>query len=229
MTRDQPSDRISSSPTASTSASRPRCSCSSRSPRPTSCAPTAANACCRCSSPGRSPASTTWSPRWARSFTILFAFSFLPQVVLFVGNMLVSDSALDYVTRPPRHLWKVPVAVALLAFFYAVVGVAVASLTRPAHRGRRVDHRPLPRVVDHLRHPRRRLPQRDDGSAAGADQRARACRSTCATSCSSATSTTESPLNGVANGGLLAVAHRTSRVLPSAIGVLLRRYRWTER
>ena len=30
--------------------------------------------------------------------TILFAFSFLPQVVLFVGNMLVSDSALDYFT-----------------------------------------------------------------------------------------------------------------------------------
>ena len=29
--------------------------------------------------------------------TILFAFSFLPQVVLFVGNMLVSNSALDYV------------------------------------------------------------------------------------------------------------------------------------
>src|SRR3954468_15016676 len=30
-------------------------------------------------------------------FSILFAFSFLPQVVLFVGQALVSDSALDYV------------------------------------------------------------------------------------------------------------------------------------
>ena len=62
-------------------------------------------------------------------FTILFAFSFLPQVVLFVGNMLVSDSALDYVQENLDVLWKVPVAVALLAFFYTVVGLAVASLT----------------------------------------------------------------------------------------------------
>ena len=44
--------------------------------------------------------------------TILFAFSFLPQVVLFVGNMLVSDSALDYFTGHLDVLWKVPVAVA---------------------------------------------------------------------------------------------------------------------
>jgi ABC-2 type transport system permease protein len=62
-------------------------------------------------------------------FTILFAFSFIPQVVLFVGNMLVSDSALDYVKDNLDVLWKVPVAVALLALFYAVVGLAVASLT----------------------------------------------------------------------------------------------------
>jgi ABC-2 type transport system permease protein len=62
-------------------------------------------------------------------FAILFAFSFLPQVVLFVGNMLVSDSALDYVRDHLDILWQVPLAVALLAFFYAVVGLAVASLT----------------------------------------------------------------------------------------------------
>jgi ABC-2 type transport system permease protein len=62
-------------------------------------------------------------------FSILFAFSFLPQVVLFVGNMLVSDSALDYFTGHFDILWKVPLAVALLAFYYAVIGVAVASLT----------------------------------------------------------------------------------------------------
>ncbi len=43
--------------------------------------------------------------------TILFAFSFLPQVVLFVGNMLVSDSALDYFTGHLDVLWKVPLAV----------------------------------------------------------------------------------------------------------------------
>ena len=60
---------------------------------------------------------------------ILFAFSFIPQVVLFVGNMLVSDSALDYLTDHLDILWKVPVAVFLLALYFAVVGVAIASLT----------------------------------------------------------------------------------------------------
>ena len=61
--------------------------------------------------------------------TIVFAFSFLPQVVLFVGNMLVSDSALDYFTGHLAVLWQVPVAVVLLAVYYAVVGLAISSLT----------------------------------------------------------------------------------------------------
>ena len=62
-------------------------------------------------------------------FTLLFAFSFIPQVVLFVGNMLVSDSALDYFTSHLDVLWKVPVAVLLLTAYYAIIGVAIASLT----------------------------------------------------------------------------------------------------
>jgi ABC-2 type transport system permease protein len=61
-------------------------------------------------------------------FSILFAFSFLPQVVLFVGQALVSDSALDYARDNADVIWKVPVAVALLAAFYATVGLAIASL-----------------------------------------------------------------------------------------------------
>jgi ABC-2 type transport system permease protein len=61
--------------------------------------------------------------------TILFAFSFLPQVVLFVGNMLVSDSALSYFTGHLSVLWQVPLAVFLLSIYYAVIGVAIASLT----------------------------------------------------------------------------------------------------
>jgi len=61
--------------------------------------------------------------------TILFAFSFLPQVVLFVGNMLVSNSALDYFTGHLDVLWKVPLAVVLLAVYYAVIGLAISSLT----------------------------------------------------------------------------------------------------
>src|SRR4029453_15475325 len=52
--------------------------------------------------------------------SILFAFSFLPQVVLFLGNMLVSDSASDYFTGHLDVLWKIPVAVLALAIFYAV-------------------------------------------------------------------------------------------------------------
>ena len=62
-------------------------------------------------------------------FTLLFAFSFIPQVVLFVGNMLVSDSALDYFTSNLDVLWKVPVAVLLLTAYYAIIGVAIGSLT----------------------------------------------------------------------------------------------------
>jgi ABC-2 type transport system permease protein len=62
--------------------------------------------------------------------TILFAFSFLPQVVLFLGNMMVSkDGALDYFTGHLDVLWKVPLAVLLLSLYYAVIGCAISSLT----------------------------------------------------------------------------------------------------
>jgi ABC-2 type transport system permease protein len=61
--------------------------------------------------------------------SILVAFSLLPQMVLYVGNMLVSDSALDYLRGHLDILWKVPVAVLLLSVYYAVVGVAISSLT----------------------------------------------------------------------------------------------------
>lgn len=60
---------------------------------------------------------------------IVFGFGFLPQVVLFVGRMLVSDGALDYFTDNAEVLWQVPAAVAALAVYYAAVGLALASLT----------------------------------------------------------------------------------------------------
>jgi ABC-2 type transport system permease protein len=60
---------------------------------------------------------------------ILFGFSFLPQVVLFVGQMLVSDSALDYFTENAEVLWQVPLAVAVLALHYALIGIALAATT----------------------------------------------------------------------------------------------------
>jgi ABC-2 type transport system permease protein len=61
--------------------------------------------------------------------TIVFGFGFLPHVVLFVGQMLVSDGALDYLTDNAAVLWQVPVSVALLALYYAAIGVALSSLT----------------------------------------------------------------------------------------------------
>jgi len=60
---------------------------------------------------------------------VVFTFGFLPQCVLFVGNMLVSDGALDYFRGHLDVLWKVPLAVAALALFLSLVGTAVASLT----------------------------------------------------------------------------------------------------
>jgi len=63
-------------------------------------------------------------------FTIVFGFSFLPQMVLFVGQMLVSDDgALNYFTDTADVLWKVPVSAAILALYFTVVSLAVASLT----------------------------------------------------------------------------------------------------
>jgi hypothetical protein len=41
----------------------------------------------------------------------------------------VSDAALDYLRDNADVLWKVPVAIVLLAVYYAAIGVAVASLT----------------------------------------------------------------------------------------------------
>lgn len=62
--------------------------------------------------------------------SILFAFSVIPQAILFLGQMLVSrDGALRYLRDNAEVLWQVPAAVALLATLYAAIGVAIASLT----------------------------------------------------------------------------------------------------
>ena len=82
-------------------------------------------------------------------FTLLFAFSFIPQVVLFVGNMLVSDSALDYFTSQPGRAVEGagggPPAHRLLRHHRRRHRLA----DRPTDRGRRRHHRPVP---GHLRH-----------------------------------------------------------------------------
>ncbi len=63
-------------------------------------------------------------------FTLVFGFSFFPQVLLYIGQMLVNeDGSLTYVGDHVDVLWQVPLSVAILALYYAVVSVAVASLT----------------------------------------------------------------------------------------------------
>ena len=62
--------------------------------------------------------------------SIVFAFSFLPQVLLFVGQTLVSkNGSLEYIKDNADVLWKVPVAVLALAAYYAALSLAVSSLT----------------------------------------------------------------------------------------------------
>jgi ABC-2 type transport system permease protein len=158
--------------------------------------------------------------------SILFAFSFLPQVVLFLGNMLVSDSASDYFTGHLDVLWRVPIAVLILALYYAVIGVAIGSLTdRRIVAGAGViglllvtsissgilvgDFRPghgsAAGLINILALP---LFLRDLVFLGHVDP--------------------DSPLTGVNHGNLLAVVTYLV-VLLVGVGVLLRRYRWVER
>lgn len=62
--------------------------------------------------------------------SIVFAFSILPQVLLFGGQTLVSkDGSLNYVSDHADVLWKVPLAVTALAAYYAALSLAISSLT----------------------------------------------------------------------------------------------------
>jgi ABC-2 type transport system permease protein len=65
---------------------------------------------------------------------IVFGFAFLPHVVLFAGQMIVTrGGSLTYLRANAEVLWQVPLAVVVLALFHASVGVALAATT-----GRRV-------------------------------------------------------------------------------------------
>jgi ABC-2 type transport system permease protein len=160
-------------------------------------------------------------------FSILFLFSFLPQVVLFVGQALVSDSALDYTTGHLDVMWKVPIAVALLAAFHSVLGVAIASLaTRRIVAGvtfvglflvtgavsgilvgdyMSASEGSMASLISFLDVP---LHLRDLVFLGHIDP--------------------ESPLKGVRNGGMAAVVVYTGVLLVGA-SVIWSRYRWTER
>jgi ABC-2 type transport system permease protein len=68
--------------------------------------------------------------KFAAIASLVFAFTLVPQIVLFVGQMFVNrDGALDYFTENAAVLWQVPVAAALIAAFYAALGLAVAAST----------------------------------------------------------------------------------------------------
>jgi ABC-2 type transport system permease protein len=61
---------------------------------------------------------------------LVFSFSILPQVLLFVGQTLVSkDGSFNYMQDNADVLWKVPLAVAVLAVYYAALSLAISSLT----------------------------------------------------------------------------------------------------
>ena len=98
--------------------------------------------------------------------TILFAFSFLPQVVLFVGNMLVSDSALDYLTGHLDVLWKVPARGRPAGRVLRRRRRRHRVADRPADRRRRGDHRAVPRHVDRRRASSSATTSATDGSSA---------------------------------------------------------------
>ncbi len=158
--------------------------------------------------------------------TILFAFSFLPQVVLFVGNMLVSNSALHYFSGHLDVLWKVPIAVALLALYYAAIGCAISSLTeRRIVAGAAVIGLFLVTSIssgvivgDSTL---------NGGSAAGLIN-VLALPLHLRDLVFLGHIERDSPLGGVAGGGALAVAVYAA-VLVVSLAVLLRRYRWVER
>ena len=158
--------------------------------------------------------------------SILFAFSFLPQVVLFVGNALVSDSALDYLTSHLDILWQVPVAVLLLALHYSVLGVAVSSLTdRRIVAGASIIGLFLVTSISSG------VIVGDDelgGGSAAALINVLALPLYLRDVVFLGHVDVTSPLNGVAGGGLLALATYVV-VLAAGIGTLLRRYRWVER
>lgn len=158
--------------------------------------------------------------------SILFAFSFLPQVLLYVGNMLVSNSALDYLTGNLDVLWKIPVAVVLLATYYAVIGVAIAALTeRRIVAGASVIGLFL---VTSISSAVLVGDQTDGEGSAAALVNVLALPLHLRDLVFLGHIDPDSPLGGVAHGGLMAVVVYVV-VLLVGLFVLLRRYRWVER
>ncbi len=155
---------------------------------------------------------------------IVFAFSFLPQVVLYVGNLFVSDDALGYLTGHLDVLWKVPAAVTLLAVFYAVLSLSIASLSsrRIVAGASIIGVILVTSVVSGVL-----VGGSDDGSPA-ALLNVLALPLELRDLVFLGRIARESGLSGVEGGGALAVASYAA-VLAAGSGVLAWRYRWAER
>lgn len=157
--------------------------------------------------------------------SIVFAFSFLPQVLLFVGQTLVSkDGSLNYVRDNADILWKVPVAVAVLAAYYAALSLAISSLTpRRVVAGASIfGVTIISSVVAAILHEADALDGRGPlFNVLGLPLLVRDL-------IFEGHLHEDSDLSGVAGAGPLALAAYTA-VLAASIGVLVWRYRWAER
>lgn len=61
---------------------------------------------------------------------LIFGFGLIPHVVLFVGQMLVTnDGALRYARENGEVLWQVPLSLAFVAVYYASIAAALAAAT----------------------------------------------------------------------------------------------------
>jgi ABC-2 type transport system permease protein len=158
-------------------------------------------------------------------FSLVFAFAILPQVLLFVGQTLVSkDGSLHYVSDHAGILWKVPVAVAALAAYYAALSLAIASLTaRRVVAGASIFGLMIVSsvVAGILRHA-------DALGGRGPLVNILALPLAVRDLIFEGHIHDTSPLSGVPGAGALGLAAYTG-VLGISIGVLLWRYRWAER
>jgi ABC-2 type transport system permease protein len=62
--------------------------------------------------------------------SVIFGFGLFPQLVLFFGQMFVSrDGALNYYLDNDEVIWQATLALGVFALYYALISVALASLT----------------------------------------------------------------------------------------------------
>ncbi len=160
--------------------------------------------------------------------SIVFAFGFIPQAVLFLGQMLVSDAAFTYLGDNAEVLWKVPLAVAILAIYYSALALAIASFTT-----RRIIAAAALLILLLVSSAFSNILAGNTDQQFGPEpQSAWAVANLLALPLHLRDlvfegKILEAPLAGVANGGALAVAVFLA-VVAASLGTLVWRYRWVE-